>query len=133
MPSKPFIGNCTGRLGKDPEIREVKGGNKVAQTSIAVSESWKDKNDDWQEKTSWFQLKGWGYAADKIMRWKKGDEVVVLSGKLELERWEDKNGNEQTTSTINIGPGSMIWKLAKAEPRQAAAAPAADDDDDLPW
>ena len=46
-----------GNLGKDPEIRSMNSGNKVASFSIATSKRWKDKTTQEQkDKTSWHNI-----------------------------------------------------------------------------
>ena len=126
--------DCVGRLGKDPEVRELKGGNKVAHTSIAVSRSWKDKaTGEWQEVTSWWQLKGWNYAADKIAKRKKGDEVVIIGAEATVEKWTDKEGNERESATITLVQGATILKLWSKKQDQAAASVPDDGDDDPPF
>ena len=132
----PNVNSCNfvGRLGADPKVNEVSGGNKVAQVSVAVSERWKDKSGDWQEETSWWQLKGWGYDADKIAKWKKGDEVLLSNVKATVEEWEDNDGNKRVTPTLTMQRGSAIWKLWSHKQEQAAASvPDDGGDDDLPF
>jgi len=46
-----------GRLGNDPEIKQMQNGKSVARLSVATSESWKDKNSgEKKEKTEWHRV-----------------------------------------------------------------------------
>ena len=46
-----------GRLGNDPEIKQMQNGKSVARLSVATSESWKDKNTgEKKEKTEWVMV-----------------------------------------------------------------------------
>ena len=46
-----------GRLGNDPEIKQMQNGKSVARLSVATSESWKDKNTgERKEKTEWHRV-----------------------------------------------------------------------------
>ena len=46
-----------GRLGNDPEIKQMQNGKSVARLSVATSESWKDKNTgEKKEKTEWHRV-----------------------------------------------------------------------------
>ena len=89
-----------GNLGRDPEIRYTKDNKPVANFSVAASESWKDKQGEWQERTEWFRVVAFGYTAEKVERtFAKGKQVLV-EGKMQTRKWTDKDGNEQTTTEI---------------------------------
>lgn len=82
--NKVFI---AGNLGNDPEIRNMQSGDKVANLSIATSESWKDKSGERQQRVQWHRV----YAI------RKGNEVwgasVFRCGakNTELASWWDEN------------------------------------------
>src|SRR5579864_5215957 len=42
-----------GRLGRDAEVRQTKSGRTVANFSVGVEESYKDRMGEWQRKTAW--------------------------------------------------------------------------------
>ena len=89
-----------GNLGRDPEMRTTQDGKPVANFSVATSESWKDKQGEWQERTEWFRVVAFGYTAEKVERtFAKGKQVFV-EGKLQTRTWQDKDGNERTTTEI---------------------------------
>ena len=89
-----------GNLGRDPEIRYTKDNKPVANFSVAASESWKDKQGEWVERTEWFRVVAFGYTAEKVERtFAKGKQVLV-EGKMQTRKWTDKDGNEQTTTEI---------------------------------
>lgn len=69
-----------GRLGQDPE--QVGSGYKL---SIASTENWKDKNDEWQEKTTWFNVIYWGKFAPNV---NKGD-IAYVKGSMECNKQGD--------------------------------------------
>lgn len=88
-----------GRLGRDPEIRQTGGGNSVANFSIAITETWKDKGGQKQERTEWVNIVAWGpqvTIAEKYLR--KGSSVHV-EGKLQTRTWEDKNSGGKRSAT----------------------------------
>jgi single-strand DNA-binding protein len=55
-----------GNVGKQPEIRTTPNGNKVANMSVATTDSYKDKQGNWQDTTEWHKVQGWSYIADQI-------------------------------------------------------------------
>ena len=73
-----------GRLGNDPEKREVNG-KVVSKFSIAISESYKDKDGEWQEKTEWINCEAW-----RDLAWLKKGDLVSIEGKMKTTKHEDK-------------------------------------------
>ena len=91
-----------GSLGNDPEIKMMTNGTKVANLSIATSETWKDKQSgERQEKVEWHRViifnNGLSEVAEKYLH--KGDKVYV-EGSLQTRKWTDKDGKEQRTTEI---------------------------------
>jgi len=65
-----------GNLGKDPEVRAIEGGRKVANFSLATTESYKDKNGERVDSTEWHNIVFWGPIVDVIEKYlKKGSQV----------------------------------------------------------
>ncbi len=91
-----------GNLGADPEIRNMQSGDKVANLSIATSESWKDKNSgERQERTQWHKVVIWNQnivtVAEKYLR--KGSKVYV-EGQLETRSWEQDGQKKYATEVV---------------------------------
>jgi len=113
-----------GRVGKDPEWREV--GNGLCTFGVAVNKSWKDNEGEWQEKTSWFDVSLWGksgqYMMDKVH---KGDTVLV-SGEMESRKTDDGKVYWSLTPEFS---GVKVLTPKKSAPKAAVV----DDDDSLPF
>lgn len=95
-----------GNLGKDPEIRTMQTGGRVANLSIATSEGWKDKNTgERKEKTEWHRVVIFNDAlvgiAEKYL--KKGAKVY-LEGQLETRKWTDQSGQEKYSTEVVLRP-----------------------------
>lgn len=91
-----------GNLGKDPVIRFLPNGNKVASFPIATSESWKNKTSgEKKERTEWHPIvvmnASLAEVAEKYL--KKGSKVY-LEGQLQTRLWTDKEGKERQTTEI---------------------------------
>lgn len=92
-----FIGN----LGKDPEIRSMQNGDKVANFSIACSEKWKDKNSgETKERTTWVPVVVWGALAGVVERFVRKGSKVYVSGKFSVRKWQDKDGQDRYSTEI---------------------------------
>ncbi len=89
-----------GNLGRDVETRTTAGGD-VAGVSIAVSESWMDRNNVKQEKTHWIELSFWRELADIVRDLKKGTPILVM-GRLKNESWTDQNGQKRNTTKVEV-------------------------------
>ncbi len=89
-----------GNLGKDPEVRALESGVKVAQFSMATTESYKDNSGNWQDKTEWHNIVAWRWLAEKAeSQFHKGSQVYV-EGKITTRQWTDKENNTRYTTEI---------------------------------
>ena len=90
-----------GNLGADPIIRQTQDGKKLAQLSLATSESWKDKNTgERRDKTQWHRIVIFndGLAGVVENYLKKGSKIYI-EGQLQTNSYEDKNTGEKKYST----------------------------------
>ena len=91
-----------GNLGRDPEIRSMQSGSKMASFSIATSKRWKDRNTQEQkEKTSWHNVVVFGDGLVNIVEnyVKKGSKIYV-EGELQTRKWQDQDGNDRYTTEV---------------------------------
>ena len=100
-----------GSLGKDPEVRTLDNGTKVASFSLATSESYKDKNDTWQNQTTWHNIVAWRGLADRAEKLAKGATAYV-EGKISHREYTDKDGNKKYLTEI---VASSLVSFAKSE------------------
>ncbi len=91
-----------GNLGRDPEIRSTNDGSKVAQLSIATSESWKDRNSgERKERTEWHRVVIFNdRLVDTVERFLKKGAKVYVEGALQTRKWNDKDGQERYTTEV---------------------------------
>ena len=93
-----------GNLGKDPEVRSFPNGGRVANFSIATSESWKDKaTGEKKERTEWHRIVVWNQGLVKIVeKYVAKGSKLDLEGKLRTRKWVDNAGNERYTTEIHL-------------------------------
>jgi len=89
-----------GRVGKDPEVRSFDNGNKVANFSLATSETWKDKNGEKQESTEWHNVSVFGKLADIVESYVLKGQELYIEGKIKTRSWDDQNGDKKYTTEI---------------------------------
>ena len=118
--------NLVGNLVADPELRFTKGGTAVADLRMAVKRRWK-KDGEWQEESSFFDVSVWSGMAEHVAEsLTKGLRVVVM-GRIEEQRWEDKETKEPRRKVVivadEVAP-SLRWATAEVH-REASATGAA--------
>ena len=138
-----------GRLGKDPEVKYTAGGKAVANFSVAVSESWKDKDtNERKQSTEWFSVCMFGRQAEVAGEFLKKGSLVYLAGKMKTRSWE-KDGQKHYKTGLHADQMQFLERRdagddngfdqpapARSAPqgRQAPAPAAAGDfDDDIPF
>ena len=96
-----------GRLGADPEIKQMVNGKNVARLSLATSQSWKDKNSgERKEKTEWHRIVIFNEGLISVVQQylKKGANVFV-EGQLSTRKWKDESSGQDKYSTEIILQG----------------------------
>ncbi len=89
-----------GRLGQDPEVKTIAGGNTVARLNIATSENWNDKNCQKQERTEWHRVVVWGKLAELCGKYLSKGRQAYVEGRLQTRSWEDQQGQKKYTTEI---------------------------------
>ena len=90
-----------GNLGRDPEVRFSQGGDKIANISIATSETWNDKaSGERKEKTEWHRVVIFNEGLVNVVQQyvKKGANVYV-EGQLSTRKWKDESSGQDKYST----------------------------------
>ncbi|MPZ11510.1 MAG: single-stranded DNA-binding protein [Kiloniellaceae bacterium] len=91
-----------GNLGRDPEIRSTQDGTKIANLSLATSESWRDRTSgERRERTEWHRVVIFNEklceVAEKYLR--KGSKIYI-EGALQTRKWTDQSGVEKYTTEV---------------------------------
>jgi len=91
-----------GNLGRDPEIRNLQDGSRVANLSIATSESWRDKaSGERRERTEWHRVVIFNdRLVDVVERFLKKGSKVYVEGQLQTRKWTDQSGQEKYTTEV---------------------------------
>jgi len=94
-----------GNLGRDPEIRSMPNGDRIANFSLATSETWRDKSSgERKEKTEWHRVSVFNDNIVKVVEnYVKKGSTVYVEGSLQTRKWTDKDGVEKYTTEIIIG------------------------------
>ena len=104
-----------GRLGADPEIKQMVSGKNVARLSLATSQTWKDKNTgERKEKTEWHRIVIFNEGLINVVQQylKKGSQIYV-EGQLSTRKWRDEKSvqDKYSTEVIIQGYNSSLTML----------------------
>lgn len=137
-----------GRLGKDPEVRNLDNGAVVANFSMATSESYKDRTTgEKKEITEWHNIVLWRGLAEISQKYLRKGDMVYIEGKLRTRSWEKEGVTRYTTEIVadnmtmlspkSSGGGSgsdySSQERSSSDSFRGATAPADNSTDDLPF
>ena len=90
-----------GRLGADPEIKQMVNGKSVARLSVATSQSWKDKSTgERKEKTEWHRVVIFNEGlVNVVQQYLKKGANVYIEGALTTRKWKDESSGQDKYST----------------------------------
>lgn len=136
----------TGRVGGDPDVKDLQGGGCVASFSLATGTRYKKANGDMVDDTEWTPCVAFGKLAEMISNSKIGKGTVVsVVGKKKTEKYQDKNGIDKSITkcvinTLTFMPGSKgdnndTGSSAKdyRAATEGSSAGMGDMDDDIPF
>ena len=110
-----------GRLGNDPEVKQMVNGKSVARLSIATSNTWKDKNTgEKKEKTEWHRVVIFNEGLVKVVQQyvKKGSQVYI-EGQLTTRKWKDeKSGIDRYSTEIVLQGFNSTFKILSSKNSQ---------------
>ena len=111
-----------GNLGRDPEFRSTQDGQRIANFSLATSESWRDRNSgERKERTEWHRIVIFNERLAEIAeKYLKKGAKVYLEGALQTRKWTDKDGQERYTTEIVLQ--TFRGELTMLDGAPAAAA-----------
>ena len=90
-----------GRLGADPEIKQMVNGKSVARLSVATSQSWKDKSTgEKKEKTEWHRVVIFNEGlVGVVQQYLKKGANIYIEGALTTRKWKDESSGQDKYST----------------------------------
>ena len=99
-----------GHVGQEPEIKNLEGGKKLANISIATNEVYYRENGDKVEQMQWHRVTAWGKTGDIIERFVTKGKEIGIEGKLTHRSYDDKNGNKRFVTEVIANEILLIGK-----------------------
>ena len=133
-----------GNLGNDPEVRATASGARIANISVATSESWTDKNTgEKKEVTEWHRVVFFNRLAEIVEQYLTKGSQVYVEGRLQTRKWQDQNGQDRYTTEIVASDMQMLGGRGNANesapasstsPPQSSGGPDINfDDEEVPF
>jgi len=105
------VGNVT----RDPELRFTSSGQAVASFGLAVNRRWQNRNNEWEESTSFLDVTCWAQMAENVAESVPKGARIIVTGRLDQRSWETQDGDKRSKVEIvadEIGP-SLRWATAQ--------------------
>jgi len=115
-----------GRLGADPEIKQMVNGKSVARLSLATSNTWKDKNTgEKKEKTEWHRVVIFNEGlVNVIQQYVKKGAQVYIEGQLTTRKWRDeKSGTDKYSTEVVLQGFNSTFKILSSKNNQIENSP----------
>ena len=122
-----------GRLGKNPEVTTFENGNKKVTTTLATSERYRDRDQNWVEQTDWHNIVAWNTLANDIAEgrrnYSKGD-MMYVEGKLRTRQYTDQQGATRYVTEViadkmmQLAPARPVQQSSYGQPYSPATEPA---------
>ena len=87
-----------GRLTRDPELRRTGSGTAVASFALAVDRDYSPK--DGEKETDFIEIVAWRNTAEFVSKYFSKGRMAVVSGRLQIRSWTDKDGNKRKSAEI---------------------------------
>jgi len=91
-----------GNLTRDPELKALPSGSKVASLSIATNRVWKDQAGARQEATEYHNLVSFGRQAENLAQYAKKGSSLFVEGRIQTRSWDGQDGKKNYRTEIVI-------------------------------
>lgn len=120
-----------GNLGKDPEVRSIEGGAKVATFPLATNEVYKGRDGNKVEQTEWHNIVVWRALAELAEKYLRKGSQIYLEGKIKTRSWDDKEGNKRYITEI-VGDNMTFLGKPMTDRDSSNVPPPSDDPYEAP-
>jgi single-strand DNA-binding protein len=114
-----------GNLTRDPELRVTPKGTAVCQIGIAVNQTYKDKDGNTKDETTFVDVDVFGRQAEVIAKYMTKGRPILIEGRLKLDSWESKEGEKR--SKLKVVLENFQFVGSRGEGEGAASAPSTED------
>jgi single-strand DNA-binding protein len=102
----------SGRLVQDPEFHLSENGTARLTARLAVNRVYRDRSDEWQEETSYFDIVLWQKAAESFSERLHKGTPVFATGRLQSRTWRDEEDKSHSKIEIQVRNLQILEKGA---------------------
>ncbi len=117
-----------GNLTRDPEIKALPSGIKVASFSVATNRVWKDKNGVKQENVDYHNVVVFGRQAEMVGQYMKKGSSILVEGRMQTRSWDDASGVKKYRTEIVVDRMQFGPKREGSVGGYSPSAPTGEDD-----
>ena len=120
-----------GNLTRDPQLKQTPNNMSVAEIGLACNRKFKGKDGEMREETTFVDCEAWGRTAETMAKYLSKGRPVFVEGRLKLDQWQDKDGNNRSKLRVVIESFQFIDSRGgqSSTPPQEAATTAPPSDD----
>jgi single-strand DNA-binding protein len=89
-----------GHVGQEPEVKDLEGGKKVANLTLATNDYYTNDKGEKVENTEWHKIAAWGKTAEIIEKYVVKGKEIAVEGKLTHRSYEDKDGTKRYVTEV---------------------------------
>ena len=123
-----------GRLTRDPELRRTSSGVSVASFTLACERDFAAQGET--RETDFIDIVAWRYTAECVEKYFSKGQMAIVTGRLQIRNWEDKEGNKRRSAEIladHVYFGESKKDRAETYEPQGEFNEITDDDPNLPF
>ncbi len=120
-----------GNLTRDPQLKQTPNNMSVAEIGLACNRKFKSKEGEMRKEVTYVDCEAWGRTAETMAKYLTKGKPVFVEGRLKLDQWQDKDGNNRSKLRVVIESFQFIDSRGgqSSTPPQAAATTAPPSDD----
>ena len=112
-----------GNLGRDPEVKNLESGVKMARFTLATNETYTDRTSgERKDLTEWHSIVCWRNLAEIAEKYLNKGKQIYLEGRLRTRKWTDQNNVERYTTEILADTIQMLGRSENASENPGAPA-----------
>ena len=132
-----------GRVGADPEVKFMPSGTAVLNLSLATNRKFKNQESgNYEDKTEWHRVVFFNKPAETIGQYVKKGQQLYVEGRLQTNKWQDKDGVEKYSTDIISDNFTFIGSKSDTTSTESQSSksndsfdqsPSSQQDDDIPF
>ncbi|MBI2100484.1 MAG: single-stranded DNA-binding protein [Candidatus Vogelbacteria bacterium] len=114
-----------GNLTRDPELKTLPSGTKVATLGVATNRVFKNKNGERQEDTQFHNVVVFGNQAEIVNQYLRKGQTVMVEGRIQTRSWDGQDGQKRYRTEIVADRVQFGPKSGSSQNSQTVSQPAA--------